>query len=164
MIFSSSSGDHLDCFLAGDSAGWVPCCLLVGTQAAAGMGVDWAVVDATAMVGTDAERDDSGIEVVDRASSSSSGLRSSEISTLSEYERYQTGELWGLRSTQSMCAASETPSTSYTRRAPATVPEQWYEEINRAEKRPWWNKRWVTKKPPETQDEGQQVEGAGNEL
>ncbi len=82
MIFSSSSGDHLDCFLAGVSDGWVPCCLFVGTLAAADSGVDSAVFDATAVVGTDADRDDAGTEVVDRASSSSFGLRSSEISTL----------------------------------------------------------------------------------
>lgn len=86
MIFSSSSADHLDCFLAGDSDEWMPCCLFVGTIAAAVKGVDSAVVDASVVVGTDPEGGDpeggeAGAEVVDRASSSSC-LRSREISTL----------------------------------------------------------------------------------
>lgn len=33
MINASSSGDHLDCFLAGDSAVWAGCKRLAGTEA-----------------------------------------------------------------------------------------------------------------------------------
>ncbi len=79
--------------MAGDSDGCVPCCLFVGTLPAADSGVESAVVDAATVVGTDAERDEAGAEVVDRASSSSFGLRSSEISTLSGCERKQIGAL-----------------------------------------------------------------------
>lgn len=107
MIFSSSSGDHLDCFLAGDSDGCTPWCLFAGTLPAADRGVDSAVVDAATVVGTDAERDEAGAEVVDRASSSSFGLRSSEISTLSGCERKQSGAIGGLCQLQSIGAASK---------------------------------------------------------
>ena len=106
MILSSSSGDHLDCFLAGDSDGWTPWSLFVGTVAAAVSGVGSDVVDATAVVGTEGERDEAGTEVVDRASSSSC-LRSSEISTLLKSERKRTGRIWRLYRMQSICAASE---------------------------------------------------------
>jgi hypothetical protein len=120
MIFSSSSGDHLDCFLAGDSDGCVPCCLFIGTLAATNSGVESAVVDAIVVGGTDADRDDGGAETVARASSSSSsfGFRSSEISTLARCERRQAGGLWGPCRLQSMCAASQCISTCYTKEYP----------------------------------------------
>lgn len=120
MIFSSSSGDHFDCFLAGDSDGCVPCCLFVGTLAAAKSGVESAVVDVIVVAGTDADRDDGGAEMVARASSSSSsfGFRSSEISTLAKCERRQAGGLWGPCRLQSICAASQCISTCYTKEYP----------------------------------------------
>lgn len=58
---------------------------MAGTTTAADRGAESAVVDAAAVVGTDADRDETGAEAVDWASSSSFGLRRSGISTLSEY-------------------------------------------------------------------------------
>lgn len=38
MIRASSSGDHLDCFLAGDSAVWAGCRRFAGTETGGGAG------------------------------------------------------------------------------------------------------------------------------
>jgi len=89
----SSSGDHLDCFLAGDSAGCVPDCRFVGTVPAGANGGGSAVAGAGVVGGTDAERVVVG-GPTGRAGdvSSSLGLRRREISTLPECEREYTGK------------------------------------------------------------------------
>ena len=89
MILVSSSGDHLDCFLAGDSVRWAPVAedLLDGTVAAIDSGVEFAVVEVATVAGTEAEREETGPDAVDCTSSSSLALRSSEISTLAEVDQ-----------------------------------------------------------------------------
>lgn len=89
MILASSSGDHFDCFLAGDSEGWawLPERRFAGMEEVGGgcgvrPGVD------TTLRGTEAERDDGGAEGrVAWWSSSSLGLSSNEISTVADWER-----------------------------------------------------------------------------
>jgi hypothetical protein len=82
MILASSSGDHLDCFFAGDWIGWswVEDSLFAGT-ADRGWGGRGATLVAT-LDGTDPDRDTEAGELVDRPSSSSFGLSSDEISTV----------------------------------------------------------------------------------
>lgn len=50
--------------MAGDSDGWTPWDLFVGTVATAVSGVESDEVDATAVVETEGERDGAGTEVV----------------------------------------------------------------------------------------------------
>ena len=92
MILVSSSGDHLDCFLAGDSAGCVPDCRFVGTVPAGANGGGSAVAGAVVVGGTDAERVVGGPTGRAGDVSSSLGLRRREISTLPECEREYTGK------------------------------------------------------------------------
>ncbi len=82
MIFASSSGDHLDCFFAGDWRGWswLEESRLAGT-ADRGWGGRGATLVAT-LDGTEPDRDTEAGELVDRPSSSSFGLSSDEISTM----------------------------------------------------------------------------------
>jgi hypothetical protein len=88
----SSSGDHLDCFLAGDSPGCVPDWRLVGIVPAAANGGAPVVAGAMTVGGTDAERAVGGTTVREGDVSSSLGLRRREISTLPECEREYTGK------------------------------------------------------------------------
>ena len=92
MILESSSGDHLDCFLAGDSAGCVPDCRFVGMVPAGANGGGSAVAGEMVVGGTDAERVDGGPTGRVGDVSSSLGLRRREISTLPECEREYTGK------------------------------------------------------------------------
>jgi hypothetical protein len=92
MILVSSSGDHLDCFLAGDSAGWVPDCRLVGTVPAGANRGGSTVAGGMVAGGTDADRVVGGPTAGAGDVSSSLGLRRREISTLPECEREYTGK------------------------------------------------------------------------
>lgn len=96
MINASSSGDHLDCFLAGDSAVWAGCKRLAGTEAGIlvidGGGADGPdtgddAIDMGGSAGPEGTTLDGSADVVvpgGLLSSSSCGFRSSEISTLAE--------------------------------------------------------------------------------
>jgi hypothetical protein len=90
MILASSSGDHLDCFLAGDSEGWAWVLerRFAGMEAGAGWGARPGVD--TTLRGAEAEREDGGPEVRvewEWWSSSSLGLSSNdEISTVVDGE------------------------------------------------------------------------------
>jgi hypothetical protein len=90
MIFASSSGDHFDCFLAGDSDGWAwPLDSLLAGTADAGGGCGARPGVDTTLRGTEIERDDSAAElVVEWLSSSSLGFSNNEISTVVECERW----------------------------------------------------------------------------
>lgn len=92
MILASSSGDHLDCFFAGDWVGrsWLVESLLAGT-AERGCGGRGATVVAT-LDGTDADRDTEEGELVDWPSSSSVDLSSDEISTVEVEMRWRLRE------------------------------------------------------------------------
>ena len=92
MILASSSGDHLDCFLAGDSPGWVPDCRLVGMVPTAANGGTSDGGGATRVGGTDAERAAGGATATEGGVSSSLDLRRREISTLPEGDREYTGK------------------------------------------------------------------------
>lgn len=92
MIFASSSGDHLDCFLAGDSPGCAPGCRFVGTAPAGANGGASAVAGAATVGGTETERAAGATTGREGDASSSLGLRRREISTLSECEREYTGK------------------------------------------------------------------------
>ena len=92
MILASSSGDHLDCFFAGDSPGCVPDCLLVGTVPTTANGGASIVARATTAGGTDAERAIGGATGMEVDVSSSLSSRRREISTLPECEREDTGK------------------------------------------------------------------------
>jgi hypothetical protein len=83
MIFASSSGDHLDCFFAGDWIGWswLENSRFAGT-ADRGWGGGRGATLMEMLDGTDSDRDTEAGELVDRLSSSSFGLRSEEISTV----------------------------------------------------------------------------------
>ena len=83
MIFASSSGDHLDCFFAGDwiEWSWLEDSLFAGTAGRGWGGGRGATLVAT-LDGADSDRDIEAGELVDRPSSSSSGLSSDEISTM----------------------------------------------------------------------------------
>ena len=78
MIRASSSADHLDCFLAGDSSEWDGCGRLVGTEVVVTEVVVTAVAVVLGAVTEDADLD----EACGDGASSSFGLRRSEISTL----------------------------------------------------------------------------------
>ncbi len=82
MILASSSGYHLDCFLAGDGVmkSWLADNLFAGT-AHRGWGGTGATLVAT-LDDNDSDLDTDAGELVDRPSSSSVDLRSDEISTL----------------------------------------------------------------------------------
>ena len=92
MILASSSGDHLDCFFAGDSPGCVPDCLFVGTVPAAANGGASVIAGAMTAGGTDAERAVGGATGTEGVVSSSLSSSRREISTLPECEREYTGK------------------------------------------------------------------------
>lgn len=85
MIFASSSGDHFDCFLAGDSDG-CGCPLdsrFAGTDdGGAGCGTKPGVD--TTLLGTEADRDDAATDLTEWFSSSSLGFSNNEISTVAD--------------------------------------------------------------------------------
>ena len=83
MIFASSSGDHLDCFFAGDwtERSWLEDCRLAGTADRGWDGGRGATLVAT-LDGPESDRDTDAGELVDRPSSSSFGLSNDEISTV----------------------------------------------------------------------------------
>jgi hypothetical protein len=90
MMSASSSGDHFDCFLAGDSAVWAGCRRLAGTDAGAlavrggadGKGVEAATGIVPTEAGGRILEGKADVVVTEAASSSSWGFKSSEISTL----------------------------------------------------------------------------------
>lgn len=92
MIFASSSGDHLDCFLAGDSPGCVPESRFVGIVPAAAGGAASPTAGAMTAGGTDDERAVGAPPVWEGDVSPSLGLRRREISTLPECGREYTGK------------------------------------------------------------------------
>lgn len=96
MIFASSSGDHFDCFFAGDSAGagWVA--WRFNVAASGGAAATTAVAEMVTAVagvpaggGTELDRvsavGEVDVSVVDSDSSSSLGLSRREISTVAEH-------------------------------------------------------------------------------
>ncbi|KAH0828461.1 hypothetical protein FOPE_01679 [Fonsecaea pedrosoi] len=89
MILASSSGDHLDCFFAGDWIGWswLEESLFAGTAGRGWGGGRGATLVAT-LDGTDSDRDTEAGELVDWPSSSSVGLSSDEISTMGDETRF----------------------------------------------------------------------------
>jgi len=85
MILASSSGDHLDCFFAGD---WAGCSrlddsLLAGTADRGWGGGSGATLVAT-LDGIDNDREIEAAEMVDWMSSSSLALSRDEISTVND--------------------------------------------------------------------------------
>lgn len=86
MINASSSADHFDDFLAGDSDGWAGWLRLFAVEEVEGpvvlvlSEVGWDVV---VEAGTEEDRDAPGVE---ESPASSFGIRSSEISTLAVEE------------------------------------------------------------------------------
>lgn len=92
------------------------------------------MVGATAVVGTDPDRDETGADAVDPASSSSSGLRRSEISTLPEDEEVQAEGVWGWCWTQIMCAAVK---ESGKRSQPAVAGRKQRISVVEREEREW---------------------------
>ena len=86
MILVSSSGDHLDCFLAGDCEGY-SCVddspLLAGTTERAAVGGTGATLVVT-LDGADSDKVTEVAELVDWPSSSSRALSNVEISTVSD--------------------------------------------------------------------------------
>lgn len=92
MILVSSSGDHLDCFFAGDSPGCVANGRLVGMMPLATTGSEFVVSDAEVFGATEVERVDEGAADNEGDVSSSFGLSRREISTLPECEQEYTGK------------------------------------------------------------------------
>ncbi len=85
MIRASSSGDHFDCFFAGDWRSVLEACLFAGTVGLSAAGAGPVPIVVVALEGMEAaERDTEAGEAEDleRESSSSFGLRSCEISTV----------------------------------------------------------------------------------
>ena len=106
MILVSSSGDHLDCFLAGDSAGCVTLadCRFVGTVPVVLVIVGSAIAVGAAVTGTDAERAAGCAMGSEGDTSSFFGLTMREISTLPDCARSYTGRGGGCCCMQIMCA------------------------------------------------------------
>ena len=106
MILVSSSCDHLDCFLAGDSAGCVTLadCRFVGTVPVELVSVGSATAFDATVTGTDAERAAGCAMGSEGDTSSSFGSTRREISTLPDCARLYTGSGWGCCCMQIMCA------------------------------------------------------------
>lgn len=92
MILASSSGDHFDCFFAGDSEG-LSDSRLEGLVVAAG--VEPAVV--LLVEGTEAGLEIAAGDDEDRLPSSSLGLSNCEISTVMGCKRRTQEEVWSER-------------------------------------------------------------------